>query len=235
MNRRSFAIAAFSAATLMCVVASAQPGGQRGQRGQRGGPGGFGRSVTALLMNDAVREDVGITDEQVTKLREIAQGLRGPGMNREQFQNLSQEERREKMRELMAEREKIETELMSKVKEVLDKKQMARLEQINLQVSGIGMFRNPKVSEALKLNEEQRTELQESMRSLGQEMREAASGDAPDAEKLGELRKKMMDKAMDVLTDDQKAALKKLIGKPFDVSKLPMQGLGRRGGGRRSG
>ena len=49
----------------------------------------------------------------------------------------------------------------------------------------------------------------------------------------------MMDKAMDVLSDDQKESLKKLTGKPFDVSKVQTRGFGRRGGGgdggRRSG
>lgn len=235
MNRRFVAGAAFSVAVLMCVVASAQPGGQRGQRGQRGGPRGGLRSMAQLVMNEAVREDIGVTEEQSTKLRELGTSLRGAGtgFNREELQNLSQEERRAKMQELAAEREKAQAELTKKVSEILDKKQIARLEQIQLQVAGVGMFRNPKVSEALKLTEDQQSKMQTSMRDLGQEMREAFSGGTPDAEKMTALCKKMMDKAMEVLSDDQKTALKKLTGKPFDVSKVQMRG--RAGGGRRSG
>jgi hypothetical protein len=242
MNRRFVAGAAFSVAVLMCVVASAQQGGQRGQRGQRGAPRGGGmQSMAQLVMNEAVREDVGVTSEQMTKLRELGTSLRGAGagFNREELQNLSQEERREKMQEFAAQREKAAAEATKKLGEILDKKQLARLEQIQLQVAGVGMFRNPKVSEALKLTEDQQSQMQTAMRDLGQEMREAMSGGTPDAEKMAALRKKMMDKAMDVLSDDQKESLKKLTGKPFDVSKVQTRGFGRRGGGgdggRRSG
>jgi hypothetical protein len=226
MNRRFVVAAAFSVATLMCVVASAQPGGQRGQRGQQGIMRGPSRSMAMLLRNEAVREDVGITREQMAQISELGQTLRGAGgLTREDFQNLSQEERREKMREWMAQREKVEAELMKKVKEILDDKQMTRLEQIQLQASGIAMFRDPKVSEALKLTEDQRATMQESMRAMRQEVQDAFG--SRDPEKVAQLRKKMMDKAMEVLTDDQKAALKKLTGKPFDVSKI-QSGVGRR-------
>ncbi len=52
---------------------------------------------------------------------------------------------------------------------------------------------------------------------------------------MAELQKKMMDTAMKVLNDDQKAKVKELIGKPFDVSKITAQGGGRPGGGQRGG
>ena len=220
MNRRFVAMVAFSVAVLMCVVASAQPGGQRGQRGGMRAPG---RSMAQLLMNEAVREDLGVTAEQMAKLGELRQTLRDAGgLDREQLRDLSEEERREKMREWMAEREKVEAEVMKKVKEVLDEKQVARLEQIQLQASGVGMFRDPKVRDALELTEDQQATMQESMRELGEEMRDAFAGGAPDPDKMAAIRKKMMDQAMKVLTADQKAALKKLTGKPFDVSKIQM-------------
>ncbi len=178
MNRRLVGGVAFAAAVMMCVVASAQPGGQRGQRG------GFGRGnagITQLLMNEAVREDLGIKDDQVTELREMVQSLRGetPAFDREAFQNLSAEERREQMEKLTAAREKVEAKLKEKLGEILKKEQIARLEQIQLQVAGVGMFRNPKVVEALKLTDEQTTEMGTAQREAFQEMRRSVFGRPP--------------------------------------------------------
>jgi hypothetical protein len=80
-------------ALVLCVAvaAEAQPGG-RGQRGQGGfgqggfggqfGGGGGGGSLIGLLGNEAVQKELGLTEDQITAVRELQRELRpqrGPG------------------------------------------------------------------------------------------------------------------------------------------------------------
>src|SRR5262245_50622363 len=75
----------------------------QGQRGQRGrGPGGDSAPGVAGLLGIAeVRKELGVTTDQQGLIEDLLKDLResGGGSNRQDFQNLSQEERRQRFAE----------------------------------------------------------------------------------------------------------------------------------------
>jgi Spy/CpxP family protein refolding chaperone len=202
---------AFGVVALMTVPASAQQG--------RGGRGfGFGGGA-ALLSNKSVHTELKVTDEQAEKLNTLARETREK--QREEFQNLgdlSQEERREKMRELASTRD---AELNKAMGEILKPEQVKRFRQIQLQQSGIAAFASPRVQEGLKLTDDQKSKLSEISQESGQAMREAFQEAQTDREgamkKIGELRRQATEKALGILTDEQKTTWKEMTGEPFEV------------------
>jgi Spy/CpxP family protein refolding chaperone len=67
----------------------------------------------------------------------------------------------------------------------------------------------PKVQEALKITDEQKTKIEKINADSRKEMREASSGDRPDPEKMRKMRDGVSDKLKEVLNADQQ---KRLIG-----------------------
>jgi Spy/CpxP family protein refolding chaperone len=235
MNNRLTALAAVAAALSIVSSAMAQPPGGPG-RGMRRGPmanRGMMQSPARLLMNQAVRDDLKVTDEQTGKVREMMQSMRESADSqanrgdRPSFQDMSEEER-EKFREQRREQmQKQMAEVQKKLGEILDKDQMKRLNQIRLQAMGPGILQNERVSAALKITDEQR----QKMRAAMQELRPQRRG-GPDAERPnpGQMREKMLATMNEVLTEEQQQTLKGILGEPFDVAQLTQ---GRRGQGRR--
>ncbi len=198
---------------LMAAPALAQQG--RGGRGFGGG--------AALLSNKGVQKELKATDEQAEKLntfaREMMEKQRGEFQN---LRDLSQEERGEKMQQ-MARAHAVE--LVKGMGGILKPEQVKRFEQIQLQQSGAGAFSSPRVQEGLKLTDDQKTKLGEITEESGRSMREAFQGSQSDREgamkKFVELRKQATEKAVGVLTGDQKKAWKEMTGEPFEVAYEP--------------
>jgi Spy/CpxP family protein refolding chaperone len=192
-----------------------------GQRGGRGGGGGFG--TVALLGQKSVQKELNLTDDQMktvtelqAKAREARQGLR----------NLSREERRAKMQELAKADEKA-------VADLLKPEQVKRLKQISLQLRGASAFANEEVAKALTLTDEQKEKLKAIQDETGKAIRELFQGGGDRTEmrkKITELRKGANEKAMALLTDDQKTKWKEMTGTPFK-GEITFGGRGRRGGG----
>ncbi len=220
MNRRLVFLSAVAAVLMMSVMAYGQ---QRGQGGRRGGMMGRGGNVVMLLRNEAVQKDVGISDEQKEKIQEVmASGRQGRG-ERPDFQNMTQEERQK----WMEDRAKAAEAQLKKVGEILDKKQMGRLEQIRLQSMGAMAIMDEDVAKKLDITKEQQDKLRATQRELFQEMRDSGGRGA---EAMAKIREKMEANVKDVLTDEQEAKLKDMLGKPFDISALR---AGRNGRGNR--
>jgi Spy/CpxP family protein refolding chaperone len=203
--------------TLGLLGLVAAPAMAQGGRGFGGGGG------TMLLSNKSVQEELKASSEQVEKLNAL--GTKLSAKQREEGQkirDLSEDERPAKQRELM---QTMMTEIKTGLGEILKPEQVKRFEQIQLQQAGTMAFGQPKVQEALKITEEQKTKI----RDLGQEyqpkIREAMQGFQDDREaamkKMAELRKEQSDKAMAILTDSQKASWKELTGAPFAVKFEP--------------
>jgi hypothetical protein len=210
---RTLLAAACLAATFLAADASAQPPGGRGRWMGMGG----GMSHAALLRQDAVQADLGISADLKAK---IASELpeRGPGPGGGGGGNLTDEQRQkwmEERRARIAEEDK-------KIAGLLSPEQLARLKQIRVQALGAGVLMDETLAKELSITDDQISKLQSAMR----DMRQGGGGGG----NPGEMRAKMTAKAMEILSTDQKAKLEALKGPSFDVSKLQMRGPG--GGGR---
>lgn len=195
---------------------SAQPPGGGGGMMMRGNMG-------MLVMNKSVQQELKLSDEQVEKVEKIVKEMREKG--RAQFQklgDLNEEERRQKMQTAMREgRERLTKALDG----VLKDDQMKRLKQISWQQRGAEAFNDPEVQKALKLTSEQKDKLktirEDAMKEGGEIFRNAGDDREGVRGKLETLHKDTTEKAMAVLTEDQKARWKELVGEPFEVKMEP--------------
>src|SRR3989304_5488736 len=96
------------------------------------GSGRMGMGSSGLLRQEAVQKELGVTAEQLTKLKDMLEAGRAGGGGQGNPQDMT-DEQRQKLRAEMAKRT---AEQEKKIGEVLDAKQVARLKQIRLQVSG---------------------------------------------------------------------------------------------------
>jgi hypothetical protein len=184
---------------------------------------GFGGGGAMLLSNKSVQEEIKASSEQVEKLNALGEKLSAKQREEGQkIRDLSEDERPAKQRELM---QTMMTEVKTGLGEILKPEQVKRFEQIQLQQAGTMAFGQPKVQEALKLTDEQKTKIADLNKEYQPKFSEARQGFQNDREaamkKMGELRKEQSDKAMAVLTDSQKTSWKELTGAPFEVKFVP--------------
>jgi hypothetical protein len=204
------------ALTLGALVLFNLPASAQGQRGPgRGGFGGFGGG-TMLLTNKSVQEELKVDADQAAKLEELS------AKNRENFgalRDLSQEERREKMRSINAENEKA-------IEGILKPEQVTRLHQIENQNGGATALLSDRNVAKLKLTDDQKKKIQDINASSFQKMgdlREQFQNDREGAmKKMQEIRAEVNKEALAVLTDDQKKTWEdELTGKPFEIKLEP--------------
>ncbi len=96
MNRRVIFVSAFAAVLMMSMVAYGQrPGGR--------GPGGRGMASAMLLRQEAVQKELGVSAEQLTKLKDVLEAGRVGRRGRRNLQDMTDEER-QKLRDEMVKR-----------------------------------------------------------------------------------------------------------------------------------
>ena len=255
MHMRSLVgLATLAMVGVMATSVFAQPpgGGGRG-RGFGGGMGGP-QSTVSLAANAAVQKDLEATEDQAAKLKTLSDEARAEMSQGAQdfaaLRDLPAEERRAKMDELNAKRaetaKKVAEKFKPKLAEVLNAKQVERLDQIVLQASGAQAYADPAVVKALTLSKEQQDKMAAINKDFGDKTRElmpargaggnagggggGAGGGAEIFTKMRELGT-ARDKDLEaVLTADQKAQFAKMKGKEFDLAQL--RGPGGPGGGR---
>lgn len=209
------------------------PGGPGGFGGP-GGPGGGGAEF-GLLMNPQIRQDLEIPDAQFEEIQEVMNSVRDKmrevfqGMGN--FRDMSEEERaefRETMQTKMAE---IQAEVKEDLEEVLLPHQLTRLKQIALQqqvargggpgggTGAASALSSQAVIDALGLTEEQIKELQEKREEVTAELRE----------KLAAAQKEAEEKLLSVLTPEQQAKWKELLGEPYEMQFNGLGGRNNRG------
>ena len=234
LNRFAMMVAALVA--FAASSAFAQPGG--GGFG-RGGFGGGTPDPTTYLGQEPVQKELELSGEQKTKVTELADSARQA--RRELFQNAQGgggdfQEMQKKMTE-MAEANK------KKVGEILAPPQVARLDEIMLQValsqSAPGALSQASNAEKLGLTAEQKQKIadlvQKNQEKMG-ELFQNAQGDFQGMqEKMTKLREEQKTDAMAVLTAEQKDKLEKLQGKKFDTASIQLRGgfgggFGKKGG-----
>jgi len=201
--------------TLGAVALMAAPAFAQG----RGGGGMFGGGPGALLSNKGVQKELKLDDEQVKKVETLSTELREKMTGlREKLQDVPQEERGEKMRELM---KPINDDMKKSLAGILKPEQVKRLDQIQLQQQGVNAFADPETAKKLNLTDEQKDKLKGIVEDHRSQQRELFQGFQNDREgtmkKIQDLNKETMGKVTGLLTADQKATWKEMTGEPFTV------------------
>ena len=190
----------------------------------------------SLLRVDAVKTELEVSPDQEEALVKIEE-MNRPERPDVDFRNMSEEERSEFFEKMRTQAEERTAKMKEQLEEVLFPEQIERLEQIAIQVQGVGALRNKDVAAKLNITEAQREEMQEvtSQDRMREKMREIfASGDRENMrEKFEEIRKNMEGEVLAVLNSDQKKKFEELKGEPFDMPEGAMGrgGFGGFGGG----
>ncbi len=190
------------------------------------GRGGFGRGFGGLsgwLNNESVQKELKLDDTQITKAKEVAQKIGDERRSKmEGFQDLSQEERREKMQTVNRELNEM---TMKQIGEFMKPEQIARLKQINYQQMGAMAFNDPDVAKKLNLTDTQKTDIQSIVQDQMSQMRSIFQENQDDPEarmkKMTELRKETLTKATAKLNDEQQKSWKDLLGAAFEIKFEP--------------
>jgi hypothetical protein len=195
---------------------------------------GFGRMGAEgirlrLLGIDKVVEALKLSDEQKPELTKVttAYGEEMRSFFAGGFQNLSQEERTKKF----AESQEKTKAAWEKCATILTSEQVERVKQISRQARGADALADEDVILALKLGDDQKKQLETIRDAAGQEMRGAfqAGGDQEAArKKVAEIRKSAGDKALAVLSDEQKKEFEKLQGEKIELPEGALFGPPRR-------
>ncbi len=215
------------AVTLVLVAGSVDAQNRPDGRG-RGGPFGGGGGPLDLLQRPDVQAELELLDDQKEAVRELSRtsnerrreaftGFAAQFRNRE----ASEEERRalqDKVREAMQKlNEGTEAGL-----DFLLPHQRQRLSQLEIQFrmrGGGGALGSREVSEGLALTKEQREQLRNKSRELGQDF----------AKKVAELRRQMQEQLLAELNPEQRAKFKEMVGDPFEFQDRPPGAGGQRG------
>lgn len=235
----------------VCGTATAQPpGGGFGGFGGGGFGGGAANLRTSLFSNKPLQEELKITDEQATKLKEAgakqAEALKpfipaapmgfggggfGGGGGGRGFTMPAQAPRDDDGALAFYKLQvKLIEERAAVLKATLSADQHKRLMQLENQQLGTAAFTNARVAKELGLSEEvtkKIAEMNDGMNKEIQEMTQSAFQDGFDREKMQELQKKQrvlreetVEKMEKVLSDDQRKKWKDMTGEAFDFTKL---------------
>jgi Spy/CpxP family protein refolding chaperone len=182
-------------------------------------------SLVGLLSLEQVQTELKLNEEQTGKVKEIVQKVREE--MREPYAALREitdpAKRQAKMAELNTQADqKVRTEL----RDVLSREQVMRLYQIRIQVGGtLYALSNPRIAQRLNLTDEQKTKaaaidkatqektsaLMKEFASLTPEERRERSAE------LRKIRQKADEEALGLLNAEQKEALTKMKGEPFEL------------------
>lgn len=193
--------------------------------------GGFGGGPTFLVSNKAVQEDLKLTEEQATKLKDWGKefGKKAQEIYKEKgvefkFGTQPTPEQREKMAAATAEVNKL---AYKELGDILKKEQVERVKQIARQQMNVRALTDAEVVAALKLSDSQKSTVKgitgdydKEAAEIRKESKSKFGLDDETRKKLTKLQKEAMGKFTDALDDGQKTTWKGLIGESFDLSKL---------------
>jgi hypothetical protein len=201
---------------------------------------GFGGPLS-LLTNKSVQEELKITDEQKKKVDEASKKLTELRTEKMKEAGITRENMREKRDEMAKITKALNAEGDKSLSSVLDEKQTKRFKQIRLQQSGLRAFSTEEVETALKLSDDQKKKIKETVDGLTKEMEDARKEAGMDFAKLREIftkqrekEKEALGKVAATLSSAQKKTWKDMTGETFEVKfdrPRPGGGGGRPGGG----
>ena len=197
---------------------------------QRGGFGRFNTGGTALLQNKSVQEELKMTEEQKTKIGELAKDAQQKREDVVGKFDFKDKDSFAKVKEAMADpknKEKLASIEQTHLKSALDllkPEQQKRFKQIDRQVMGVEAFTKEEVIKELNLTDPQKEKIKAIVEEINKdrdELRKSGftkGGDFKETQKkITALNKEGVDKAAAVLTDEQKTKWKDLVGEPFEV------------------
>jgi hypothetical protein len=209
----------------LAADAMAQGQGGGGRRGGFGGRGGFAANPLMLLQAEPIQKELDLSDDQKTSISKLAEENRPGGGGGGGGGQMTQEERQTRR-----------DELTKKVNDVLLPNQQERLAEITLQLQGAQALSDPKVADKLQLTDDQKKQLADLSTDYRQKTRDLfGGGGPPDADAMSKLRTDETDKAMAILTSDQKDQFTKMEGKKIDIDPMQLFRGGRRNRGNGNG
>ena len=193
--------------------------------GRRGGGMGQRDSILGLLGREEVQKELKLNEEQLSKVTELSEKLRAE--SREQFSSLRDIQDREQRQAKMAEMtNEMDRKVRDALRDVLEREQTMRLYQIRMQVRPVtDSLANEYVANRLQLTEDQKAKLAEMAKDVQAQLAEMRGGmrDADESQRA-DMRRKQRDirsgadeKALAVLTDQQKEAFEKMKGEKFEL------------------
>ncbi len=204
-------------AVLVVAMSATFAQGRQGRGGQRGGR----TSIIGLLNRLDVQTDLGLNDDQKSKLNDLRQANRG--------QRRNQGATRPTPEEMKARADA----LKKQVDGILTPEQVTRLDQIRIQIQGDRAVLDPDVQTQLGITEAQKEKiksLSETYRDANRSVSEKARSGELDRNAAREATQKngqtLSDELHKVLTQQQLDKLKDLGGRPFKADAQS------RGGGR---
>jgi hypothetical protein len=150
------------------------------------GLGRPGGGAGGLVQNEAVQKELKVTEEQAKKLKEALDKVNAA----------------------------YRAEMEKAIAGALDEKQNKRLKQIQLQQMGTNALNTADVAKDLKLSDEQKTKIKETVEAFTKKSRELGFQDREERQKL---RTETNEKLNSVLNDDQKKAFKEMLGETFTM------------------
>jgi Spy/CpxP family protein refolding chaperone len=178
-----------------------------------------------MMSSQPVQEELKLSAEQSAKIDAIAKQMRQDAMEIiSGLQDLTPEEREEELPNVMEMVSDSAKELQSQVDDILDDEQTARMNELSLQRRGVDALDDKKVIEALKVTDDQKKELASIRDEAGAKqeeiIKEGLGGDRNEMrQKIQALQKETGDKALAVLTTEQRDAFDELKGAKFDFPR----------------
>ena len=192
----------------------------------RSSAGYFSRNNLYTLRIQQVQQELKLDDDQKSEVLEaITELTKGRKDAYAKARKLQGAERTKAFRGLQ---KKFAEDGNKKTKEILDPKQLARLKQITLWLSGIRVLQDPKVQKELKLDEDQTKEIAQVQKDANEKRQKEfkklrGAGKKFDIKKYRELSTKIMAEieknTMAVLTKSQRDQLTKMRGKKFEMKR----------------
>jgi hypothetical protein len=182
----------------------------------------FLQPSAALAQLEEVQKELKLDDKQKEQVAELNKELNEQRMAI--FQDAGGD--RTKIRERLATLYRENTEKLDKE---LDDAQRKRSHELYVQLNGPIVLQGDVVADRLKLTDEQKTKIQETLDRVRADWMNAGLrdlGEEEAAKKTTELTKSRDEKLLAVLTDDQRAEFEKMKGKELkvDFSKMPRPG-----------
>ena len=219
MRRRiATTVLTFGVAAVLAMPAEAQQPKHKGHGSHMPMGGGAG-----LIANQAVQKELKLTKEQASNSEAVARAVRAKHHGEfDKVEDLDAQKRSEKTAEIVR---TMISETNKGLADVLTPEQMKRYRQVQLQQLGLWAFTEPEVQSKLKLTDDQLGQIRKINADSQSQRRELAQGGGggnreemqKKAATLGKNSMDSIEKALAVLSADQKQVWKEMTGEPFDV------------------